>query len=212
MKKSLLLGLIISGLAVMMVSSATAQSSDDPVSTGDGTSVTGGEVAQQDVGVTTTTNDWAGLFGQITTGKVLESSGGTFFEWSAAEPSSMKYVYAVTDGTAPDSSITAESDPSNLITSDGGADSADNTYSSTSDFDGLGFDNGISTSSVQTFDSEGNGSWTTFLLNDGGDNPVFAAEANANSDGFNGNSVDYQMLLPDQDGSGTNYDFYVELE
>lgn len=211
MKKSLITGLVITGLAVMMVSSVTAQSANDAVSANNGTNVTGGDVIQQDVGITTDTDDWAGLFGQITTGKKLESSGGTFFEWSAAEPSSMKYVYAVISGTgAPDSSLTSTSNPSSLISSDGGADSADNTYSLSSTFEGLELS--LSTSAVQTFNSGGTETWTTFLLDDGAGNPVFAAEATPNGDGFNGNSVDYQMLLPDQDGSGTAYDFYVELE
>lgn len=211
MKKSLITGLLALGLTVMMVSSVTAQSADNAVSASNGTSVTGGEVVQQDVGVTTKTDDWAGLFGQIETGKVLETSGGKFFEWSAAEPSSMQYVYAVTTGDTPDAtSLSSTSNPSNLISSDGGADSADNTYSTDREFDGLGTT--INTRSVKTFDSNGDSSWTTFLLSDGNSNPVFAAKASANSDAFNGDSVDYQMLLPDQDGQGTSYDFYVELE
>jgi hypothetical protein len=211
MRKSMIMGLLIAGLGIMMVSSVTAQSTDDPISASNDTSVTGGEVQQQDLQITTETNDWSGLFGQITSGKKLESSGGTFFEWSAADPGSMKYVYAVASGTdAPDSNVVSTSNPGNLISSDGGVDSADNTFSQSLTFDGLG--KSISTSAVETFDSSGSKAWATFLLDDGSGNPVYAAEAVASGDGFNGNSVDYQMLLPDQDSGGSTYDFYVELE
>ena len=128
----------------------------------------------------------------------------------------MEYVYAVISGnSAPGSgvtAVTADSDVNTVIpTDDGGADAATATYNETRNFDGLG--QSLSTRSVQTYDSSGDGVWTTFLLNDGSDNPVYAAAANSNGDGFNGNSVDYQMLLPAGSDMGSpTYDFYVELK
>lgn len=216
MRDSIVYGLIITGLAVMMVSTATAQSADDPQTAETGKSVNAGTVENYDVSVTTSTDDWSGLYGQIQTEKTLESSNSMFYKWTAGNPDSMKYVYAVTSGNgAPSSSVQAVSDPSTVVTGDGGADSASNTYSTNRDFTGLGYDGSpLNTKSVQTFDSSGSGAWTTYLLNDGSGNPVFAAEANADSDSFNGNSVDYQMLLPSGSSmnTGSTYDFYVELE
>ena len=61
--------LLIAALVPGFCGSVSAQSANDAQAASTGQSVTAGDVQQQDVSVTTSTDDWSGLYGQITTSK-----------------------------------------------------------------------------------------------------------------------------------------------
>jgi len=176
------------------------------------------------------TQAWQGYFGNVTGSFELgDASGNVMYNWSGAEATSGE-VYAAnqssvswsniecynyTAGAA--SNITALEDYFNINSTD--ADGIDETFyanthaafdTATTSFSGGDCNN------TKIFNNAGVGTFDEVLLYDSSNAiPVFTSIINSDTTGFDSNTYDFEMIVPEDGHSGdtnpTVYYFYVEL-
>jgi hypothetical protein len=180
----------------------------------DTSSIEGGNVTYADVTSNQITGNWAGFFGNVSGGLVLEdASANSFYEW-AIDNWDGAVVYAasgsVSDWTGgnigPLSNVNA---PAHIQSA--GTDNFTNTFNETGDFNSTSLNEG-SVPYVNTWQDGSRGTLQTYALYSTADSEqIWAGLVDDDSSSFKGatTTVDYQILVP-AEGS-TTYSFYLEL-
>mgnify|MGYP006288876469 CR=1 FL=1 len=156
---------------------------------------------------------WAGLIGNATGNIVLgDDRNETMYNWGGDAIA----VYASTG--APDWNSLAISDCATLNLAwlnDQAVDNCTNTFDAQIDMDSNLFEGLGATAQAQSQDDGGADNWYTYLYTDGAED-VFAGEVNLAGTAYNGDTVDFQMLLPEdgtnQDTAVETYNLWVELQ
>ena len=177
----------------------------------------GGNVTEATIVGRVITDRWAGFYGDAT-GQIFagNAAGDTYFQWTTVDMTG-GVIYASTGQV---------NDWLNLRAANSGdmpgylqvvaTDNYDETFSSTELFSSASLaiasvPYALSWQSVAG--SAGVGSLRTYALHDNTDgNNIFAGKIIDNTDSFaDGETVDYQILVPAQTGVDTTYYFYLEM-
>lgn len=216
----LILALAVFVLSLAMASAAPggANATAGASETGIGSSVTtvdaeGGNVTYVEIDSTVITSRWAGFYGNVSGSLLLgDATGNTYYQWTVSDMTGA-VVYAannsVTDWTGANIVPLTNSEAPEWVNG-----------TNTDNFTGTFNANELFTSSslseagtpyATTFNSSGvAGDLKTYALYSSADNVnIWAGKVVDDTDGFNGDSADYQILLPAQ--TGTTYSFYLEL-
>jgi hypothetical protein len=177
------------------------------------------------------TQAWQGYFGNVTgTLELGDASGNILYNWSGVTASSGE-VYAANqsgilwtnieclnvDNDSVQGNITEFENFYNIGASD--ADGIDETFAGNNhpafDSASVSFSAGAC-NTTQLFDNGGAGVFTEAILHDNSsDIPVFTSLINATTTGFDGDTYDFELIVPEDGHSGdtnpTLYYFYVEL-
>ena len=178
----------------------------------DTVNVEAGNIQYADLDSEMSTYRWAGLLGNVTGYIVLgDSDQNELYSWTGAG----KLVYASEAASITWTSLVDAVEGDMLAYITGGSDS--DNYATT--FNGVSEDIGsgifsISSDFASTFNSTGTGTWKTYSLREG-TNIVWAGLVDEDGDSYNGDIVDYQMILP-EDGTGSTivaqaYNLWIEL-
>lgn len=159
-------------------------------------------------------NNWAGIFGNVTSSYVVGDSNSTFFSWEIVEG---RYIYASSSdlnfsGTWKDSNVSEMESQYPFLAN--GTEEPEETFDTTGEVDSELISSPVTSTAAETFDGAGNPFWKTIYLNDG-DSGFFATPVKANQEAFNGEIADYQMILPEDgfaNSNGTEYSLYVEVK
>ncbi len=222
MKKRMMLILaIVSLFGIGLVSAATGENASTIVgATGTYTGITGsagqatadgGNVTQVDLYSNQSTTRWQGFYGNVTASLRLGLNNDIFYEFSAP---SIIAVYASTSNAFDwaDINLTnaTDLDALNSVWSMGtNVDNATSTYNlanyTNSDFSG----------DTAGFDLEG-GSFTSFVVDNStvSSKNCFAFGASVAASGataFDGNTWEYELMVPTNDGATETYYFYMSL-
>lgn len=219
--KIIMLMLAITVLSLSMVvaapvgGSTTVGASTSGTSTASSTvSIDGGNVTYVDVNSNVVTSRWAGFYGNVSGSLFLaDASSNNFYQWSISSMTGA-VVYAA-DGTISDwaqgSSIVPLTN-ANAPTNVNGVytDNFTQTYNANEAFTSSTY-NIASTPYATTYNSSGvAGNLKTYALYSNTDaKTIWAGKVVDDANGFDGSTVDYQILLPAQ--TGTTYSFYMEL-
>jgi hypothetical protein len=234
MKKNLLISIAVFSLMMITAGAAqteTAEGAQTTVQNGNQTadtsgagnvSVEAGAVSQVDVDQSSLTDKWAGFYGQISATRVLGSSSGDLYTWTASTLSDAK-VLTTPIGAPTPSTLSNVDDPSAFLDNaygsnefSSGVANASGTFNQTDQVSVLS-QTVSNTPFVNTYDSNGDRSdrFTTFLTNNtaaSSDSPVFIAEGNNDVTGFTGSDLNYQMLVGvGETASERGYSFYLAL-
>ncbi len=185
--------------------------------------IAAGNVSQVDISDSQNTDKWAGFYGAISASKVLGSSSGTFFEWTA-QSFDNAWVFATPSSAAAPTSLSAVSDPNTLLDTwdpDGGFDTGVANATRTFNYSKnpsspapVGAPN-TATQAVETFGPSGPKSVFTTLLYENGDttdSPVYVANGTSSTSGFTGSNFNYQMLVGvGQNSAAETFNFYLQL-
>jgi hypothetical protein len=219
----------------------TAQTASDPVDGAKANNQTGNQSAQTtDSGQATIeagktaevrieqdalTTKWAGFYGNISANRVLGSASDNLYKWTGDNNIGQAKVLAQPSGAATPipNNLEAVTDPNTYLNGyksgefDSGTAQADNTFTETEDLSIYGTTVAAGTSAVDLYNQSGqeDESFTTFLANnadEGSNAPVFVAEGAGAREGFEGESLNYQMLVGvGQTASDETFDFYLSL-
>ena len=236
MKKNLLISVVVFSLMMITAGAAqteTAEGAQTTVSNANETAdtsgagnvtVEAGAVSQVDVDQSSLTDKWAGFYGQISASRVLGSSSGNLYTWTASTLSDANVLASPISEPAP-ASVSQVNDPNTFLDNyfssnefSTGVANASGTFNRTESLTILG-QSSFSTQAVNTYDSSGssNASFTTYLADNGAsgastDSPVFIAEGNDDVTGFTGSDLNYQMLVGvGETASEQGYSFYLAL-
>ncbi len=193
------------------VSAGTESSYDSSVNAGS-TSVTAGGTAESNISSTQSTVRWAGFYGTINGKIVLADATSHYFRnWTVSNVAGA-YVYGSTASNPDFASLAAaaSTDMPSWLTTSGAADNWQNTFSNSESktFNGQT----LTASYTQTYNSTGAEAFKTYSLKDGTPNLIWAALAqDSAANGYNGNTVNYQLLVPVNGASSTQYYFFLEL-
>jgi len=171
------------------------------------------------VNVTTeqSTYHWAGVYGNATGTLVLGDSGSNkMYEWSAKA----NYVFFDDESTINwdnlDTATCSDVETSFNFLS-GASDDCDSTLTTTHDPSFKAITDIGATVAGQTYDSSGSGYWWTLAIKDNtaGD-VIFVGEVDNNyHSAYNGDTVNYQVILPENGEGGnttaTTYYIWIEL-
>jgi len=224
--KNKLFGTLVAILgALLMASIAAAAPVGASITSGTASSLTpatatsvnanGGNVQEVNVTGYTITDKWAGFFGQVAGSVELgDSAGHIFYKWTVNDPTGSVVYAAVNDSNVDWTNISAlyGNDPiiPSFLTT--GADSFNKTFTQSGSIT-VGT-TAINANYTTTYENGSPGTdFQTYALKDGSNNDmIFAAKAVNNTVGFNGNAVDYQVLvgLTSQTSSVPVY-FYLQL-
>lgn len=234
MKRNLLISIVVFSLIMITAGAAqtetaegaqaTAESGNQTANTDarENVTVKAGAVANVTVDQSSLTDKWAGFYGSIEASRVLGSSSGNLYTWTASTLSDSK-VLAAPLSASPPTNLQGVGNPNNFLDNFYGPDefstgvaNASGTFETNETIDILG-QTGLETRTVDTYGDSGssNSQFTTFLFDngaEGSDSPVFVAEGNDDVTGFEGETLNYQMLVgvgetADQQG----YSFYLAL-
>ncbi len=210
-----LIGLMFVGMARAAVNNATisagAESSYSADVAAGNTAVTAGGTAQVDVSSTLSTSRWAGFYGSITATIVLADASSNWFKnWTVSSVDGA-HVYASTASTPDFSTLTyaREADMPDFLKTSGASDNWQNTFTNheTHTFNG----NNLDANYTYTYNNAGTETFKTYALKDGNSNLIWAALAQNDATGYNGGTVDYQLLVPVDGTTSTTYYFFLEL-
>ena len=170
--------------------------------------IEGGNVTGVNVSTTSITGRWAGFWGNITGGvELADSSANKFYEWTVSNMDGA--VVYVSNGTVEDfaslAAATVSDLPSYITTA--ATDNFSNTFTATENFNSSSISNIASTPYAVSL---GGSSLKTYALKDTDGDLVWAGKAQNNATGFNGETLDYQILVP-ADSTVVTYNFYLEL-
>ncbi len=207
--------LMLLGTASAAVNNATvsvgSESSYNSAVSAGSSSVTAGGTAEANVTSTQSTSRWAGFYGSIN-GKIVlaDATSHWFKNWTVSDVSGA-YVYGSTASNPDFSTLaaaTATDMPTWLNTTDA-ADNFQNTFgaSESATFNGQA----VTASYTETYNNAGTETFKTYALKDGGSDLIWAALAQNDATGYNGNTVDYQLLVPVNGATSTAYYFFLEL-
>ncbi len=202
--------LVYGSMNLVNAAPAGAQITAGSLETGTGTSsdnmtINAGEVQAANIYGKTITAKWAGFYGNISGGISLEdTSGNVFYNWSISDVTGA-VVYAA-NGTVSGWTLLNASEADMPAYVQGTAtDSFNNTFTQSEQFVRPG---GQTVDNVLYATTYGAGTFKTYALKTTGE-IIFAGKSPGSQAGFNGGTVDYQILVPAQ--SNTNYYFYLEL-
>lgn len=193
----------------------------------DGGVFRGGWVYNVTLTSTGTTSKWGGAWGMVNRNLFVGNHSNSFmYNWNGA---SSDYVMLATSNSSPTWSTLANGTASDIDTAWGytvsEGDSGTNTFNAnTNNFIKMG-GTYYKGSKVSSYDSNGAASWKTMVLKLGAISGassanrallVFATNFTDGGLSYAGDSVNYQMLLPDNNengqSSGTTYYFYVRAK
>lgn len=204
-------------IAVVGFTGMAAAQTEATASGGDN-SVAGGNTSNTNLTANRDTTDWAGFYGTLDQ-TVSLSDGSTFYQWTAGEVAGAAILAAPTSGSfsGDEANLEAPSDVSSLNNvPTTGAEKVSNTYTESA---GQPSDlSAAATNSTTVSGGSGTGDdFKNYLFNstaDNGNNPVFAAEAKDGATAFNGDTVDYQLLVgSDGGGDGSvSFNFYAKIK
>ncbi len=177
-------------------------------------SVEAGNTYHADLDANQSTYRWVGVTGNATGTIILADSGNNvLYNWSAQG----LLVYASTASSLTWSSL-ADADAATVTASAAylasGSDNYANTFTGAAENIGSQLYPSITSDYASTYDDSGAQAWKTYSLTDG-TNLVWAGVVNAaGANNFRGDSVNYQMILPEDgtNGDTTAVDYYLWLE
>lgn len=223
--KLFFLSLIVVVLSFSMVLAASTTGADTTVGaseSGSSSTVTtvdqdSGNLTYVEVTSETINTDWAGFFGNISGSFLLsDSSANNYYQWTVTSMAGA-VVYAANTSIADWTTgnvgpLLAANVPSWV--NNNGLSGFNNTFTANETFSSAGYSGGNEIASVPyvtTFNGSGvAGDLKTYALYATSESAtIWAGKVVDDASGFNGNTVDYQILLPAQ--SGTTYTFYTEL-
>lgn len=182
--------------------------------------ISGGYIAKTTVTTTQQNERWKAFLGEIVGKFTLDdNTGSTIYDWSSA--SAGGEVLASTSASVTWSGIgcatTGQMDTESAALGITGSDNITATFKNTSVVNYIiaGQDNNGCRSALTYVNNITQGAGTTFeevaLIS--GTDMVYSSKIEADSTGYDGNTYDFQMLVPDEDGAvNTEYYLYVELD
>ncbi len=203
---------------------ATVQSSTDqgvyPAPNPGSVNVQAGHTYLTNLTTEQSTYHWAGIFGNVT-GKIVLGDENNFkmFSWDAIG----QWVYASTasalDWTNSWSAATCSVLDSAFSFLTGASDDCAHTFTTTDNFTSEATGQSVTnTIEAQTYDNTTTAYWKTMAAQEGSSptNVVFIAPVETGHKSFNNQTVQYQMILPENGGNGdtspTQYYLWVELK
>ena len=159
------------------------------------------------------TSSWAGLFGRFESNIILQdASSNSLYFWKVFNFTD-SVIYATNGSVSSfESSNIVASSPSvaTFPVKGSGSDSFENTFNESGTFSSssLSIPN---TNFTRTLVNDADSSLNTYALyaqND--DVQVYASKSRGSTIGFNGTSIDFQMIVPALE-SGSSYNIYFEL-
>ena len=200
------------------VDSSTAQSPYVYTPSQQSIDVTSGYTYLTNVSTEQSTYRWAGILGNVTGHIVLgDSNAHKMFDWVAQGV----WLYATNAGSIDWTNTWSNATCANVTTAfsflASGSDKCSNTFTNTDNFysDATG-QNVTGTIEAETNDDTGTAYWKTMAVNDGSNTIVFVSPVGTNHNGFSGQSVQYQTILPEDgtngDTTATTYNLWVELQ
>ncbi len=173
-----------------------------------------GNITEANLTTEMSTYRWTGLFGTASGDIVLgDAADNVLFDWTAVG----RTVFASTAASVAWASLAAAS-AADIETAfpftNTGSDNATGTFAGTAALN-TGLFNIAGAARALTYDNTGTPTWETLALDDAG-TIVFAGPVQSSGTAYSGDTVDYQMILP-EDGTGFNaapqaYNLWVELE
>lgn len=159
-------------------------------------------------------NNWAGVYGNVTSQYVVGTVNSTFFSWDMIEG---KYVYASSEslnftGKWQSSNITHMENQYPFLTN--GTERIEDTFDTTGTLDSDFSNSEIESTAATTYNGEGQEFWQTIYLDDGSSG-FFATPVEQERKAFNNQTTDYQMILPENgfaNDDATEYNLYVEVK
>ena len=215
----LMLAIIVLSLSLVTAApsggAATEGASTGGTSTGTSTvNIDGGNVTYVDVNSDVVTSRWAGFFGNVSGSLFLsDASANNFYQWSISSMTGA-VVYAadgsVSDWAAGTSIVPLNNSNAPAYVNGVYTDNFTQTYAANEAFTSSTY-NIAATPYATTYNSSGvAGNLKTYALYSITDaKTIWAGKVVDDADGFDGTTVDYQILLPAQ--TGTTYSFYMEL-
>jgi hypothetical protein len=223
--------LFVAMMAIMMAFSAVAAPSGADLTPGASSRGTNpsvvtaeaqaGNVTQLDIDQTRITDIWQGFYGNVAGEIVLENSAGdNFYNWSYVDMQGQIYASRLTiadwSGVACSSSAQISTEETALDIPATATDGINETFRF---LNHTGFDVGAvpitanTCPSTRPYNSTGQaGDFYNLLLNSDATNIVYTAVLANNADGFDGTTVDFEILVPTDRSTGlATYYFYVEL-
>ena len=208
--------MVLTGIAIASGAPGGAGVDEGDSQRGEGTAsgtadLVGGNVTAVNVTGTQNTGRWGGFFGNISGGYQLgDSTMGLFYEWTVSDYTNA-YVY-VADGSVTGWSnleaAVATQQPAFL--QEASADNWTNTFSTTEAFNSASISIG-SVPYTDTYNDAGADTFRTYSLWSPDDTAiVYAGRAIDSETGFDGSTVDYQILAP-AGSTPVSYNFYLEL-
>ena len=191
--------------------SAGSESSYTANNTAGSKVVTAGGVSQVNVSTIPSTTRWAGFYGSISATVVLaDASNNWFRNWTASNVAGA-FVYASTSDNVDFTNLSAANQTSDFpswLTTAGVADNWQSTFTNneTQTFNSQD----INANYTYTYNNAGTNTFKTYSLKSG-TTLVWAALAQNDVTGYDGGTVDYQLLVPVNDQTSTTYYFYLEL-
>jgi len=220
-----LVSLLVLAVSTILLTSMALSQSEGSVSVGDGendsassdptVTAQGGNVTSANITVDSITEKWSAYYGQLTaTERLADASGNNFYQWTVDNPTATgSFVYAVPSGNGAPESLEAVTNPNGFLGSEfnSGADSADKTFNKTETLDGVS-----GTAAADTFVSGSpSDTFTSGVANDtalDGNTSVYLAEVQQDSNGFDGNAHDFQLLVGVGESTATqDFDFYAKI-
>ena len=213
--------MIISIVALVMSAPENAQTSTGStgqytVAPAAATSAQGGNVTAVNVSADVSTSKWQGYWGNITGSLQLGTGATIFYNWSGVQ---FQAVYASPGSDVDFATITDLNTSANLTAKDtdygftaSDTDSINNTMSGNTCTAGTIF---TAAAGVTPYNSTGGASsWTTCIGEDAGgllDDTLFGTNIVQNgADAFNGQTVQYQLMVP-VIAAGDSYYFFLEV-
>jgi len=178
---------------------------------------TGGAMVNITVSVETQTIAWQGFFGEIDGNMTLDdTSGDSLFNWTGFVNGT---VFATRDSGVDFSNITAQNECTIDESLTGtNSDRVNNTFTASSNtaldvgLVTIGAGTACATNTYVNSASQSTSFEETILTDDGGGTAVYATRIEDDVVGFDGNTHDYQLIVPDQTNSSiSTYYFFAEI-
>jgi len=179
-------------------------------------SVTGGNTSKNNLEADRATTDWAGFYGTLDQ-TVSLSDGSTFYQWTAGEVTGAAILAAPTGNSfsGDEGNLAAPNDVSQLNhVPTSGTEKVSNTYN-----EGIGQPADLSaeatnSTTVNYGDADDFKNYLFKSTADNGNNPIFAAEAKDSATGFDGSTVDYQLLVGSEgsEDDSVSFNFYAKIQ
>ncbi|MFB6099734.1 MAG: hypothetical protein ABEK16_00540 [Candidatus Nanohalobium sp.] len=196
----------------------TAAGSNQSISGSQPSNVTinAGAVVNSNVSQSTATDKWAGFFGTISASRVLGSPSATLYKWTASTLTNAEVIVTPQSSPVP-TTLSQVSNPDTFLGSGykNGPAAASKTFTETESIQTMS--QSKSTVSVDLYGSSGsaNETFTTLLYNDGNDgsdDPVYVANGTSTTTGFDGSTVNYQLLVGVGDSNARKtFTFYLSI-
>ncbi len=175
-----------------------------------------GNISQANVDANMSTYRWAGLVGNVTGSIILgDANEDVMFEWSAVG----NLVFASQSATVTWTAL-ADAAPATVVSAytyltTGMSDAYDTTFTEAAENIGSNIFTTLTSDFALTWNNESTPTWKTYSLTDGSA-IVFAGLVSEDGTDYAGNTIDYQIILP-EDGTAGNivtqtYNLWIELE